>query len=80
MQIHQPQVTLRFVEENVSGQIVPLAGAFHHTPRTFRAALAFLASGAFPFERLLTHEVGLEGVAALFDAPPEDYLKAVVRP
>jgi len=59
---------------------VRLAGAFHHTPRTFRAALAFLASGAFPFERLLTHEVGLEGVAALFDAPPEDYLKAVVRP
>jgi len=59
---------------------VRLAGAFHHTPRTFRAALAFLASGAFPFERLLTHEVGLEGVAGLFDAPPEDYLKAVVRP
>jgi L-iditol 2-dehydrogenase len=59
---------------------VRLVGAFHHTPRTFRAALAFLASGAYPFERLITHEVGLEGVAALFDDPPGDYLKAAVRP
>ena len=55
-------------------------GAFHHTPRTVRAALAFLASGARPWERLLTHDVGLEGVAALFADPPRDYLKAVVRP
>ena len=59
---------------------VRLVGAFHHTPRHFRAALAFLASGAYPFERLITHEVGLEGVAALFDHPPRDYLKAAVRP
>ena len=34
---------------------VRLVGAFHHTPRTMRAALAFLASGAYPFERLVTH-------------------------
>jgi len=61
-------------------QEVRLVGAFHHTPRHIRAALAFLASGAFPFERLVTHEVGLEGVAALFDDPPRDYLKAAVRP
>lgn len=59
---------------------VRLVGAFHHTPRHFRAALAFLASGAFPFQRLVTHEVGLEGVAPLFDDPPPDYLKAAVRP
>jgi L-iditol 2-dehydrogenase len=59
---------------------VRLAGSFHHTPRHFRAALAFLASGAYPFERLVTHEVGLEGVAALFEDPPLDYLKAAVRP
>jgi L-iditol 2-dehydrogenase len=59
---------------------VRLAGSFHHTPRHFRAALAFLASGAYPFERLVTHEVRLEGVAALFDDPPRDYLKAAVRP
>jgi L-iditol 2-dehydrogenase len=59
---------------------VRLLGAFHHTPRHFRAALAFLASGAFPFERLVTHEVGLEGVADLLDDPPRDYLKAAVRP
>ncbi len=55
-------------------------GAFHHTPRTVRAALAFLASGAYPWRRLLTHEVGLEGVAALFKDPPREYLKAIVRP
>jgi L-iditol 2-dehydrogenase len=59
---------------------VRLVGSFHHTPRHVRAALAFLASGAYPFERLITHEVGLEGVAALFDHPPRDYLKAAVRP
>ena len=57
-----------------------LRGAFHHTPRTFRAALAFLASGAYPWERLVTHRVGLEGVAALFAAPPRDLLKAAVIP
>jgi L-iditol 2-dehydrogenase len=55
-------------------------GAFHHTPQTVRAALAFLGSGAYPWRRLLTHEVGLEGVAGLFADPPRDYLKAVVRP
>jgi len=59
---------------------VRLVGSFHHTPRHIRAALAFLASGAYPFERLITHEVGLDGVAALFDDPPGDYLKAAVRP
>jgi hypothetical protein len=42
--------------------------------------LAFLASGACPWERLLTHEVGLDGVEALFADPPRDYLKAIVRP
>jgi L-iditol 2-dehydrogenase len=55
-------------------------GVFHHTPRSVRTALAFLASGARPWERLITHEVGLEGVAELFADPPRDYLKAAVRP
>ena len=55
-------------------------GAFHHTPQTVRAALAFLASGAYPWPLLLTHEVRLEDVAALFADPPRNYLKAVVRP
>jgi L-iditol 2-dehydrogenase len=59
---------------------VTLRGAFHHTPRTVRAALAFLGSGAYPFERLVTHRVGLDGLAALFDDPPADYLKAAVVP
>ena len=57
---------------------VTLKGAFHHTPRHVRAALAFLGSGAYPFERLITHQVGLEGVPALLADPPRDYLKAAV--
>jgi L-iditol 2-dehydrogenase len=57
-----------------------LRGSFHHTPRHVRAALAFLASGAYPWERLITHQVGLEGVAGLFADPPRDLLKAAVVP
>jgi L-iditol 2-dehydrogenase len=57
---------------------VTLRGAFHHTPLQTRTALAFLGSGAYPFERLITHQVGLEGVAALLSDPPADYLKAAV--
>jgi L-iditol 2-dehydrogenase len=59
---------------------VRLLGAFHHTPRHVRAALAFLSSGAWPFERLVTHRVGLEGVGPLLADPPADYLKAAVVP
>jgi len=61
-------------------QELTVRGSFHHTPRGVRAALVFLASGAHPWERLLTHEVGLEGLPALFADPPREYLKAVVRP
>jgi L-iditol 2-dehydrogenase len=57
-----------------------LRGAFHHTPRHVRAALAFLGSGAYPWERLVTHRVGLDGVAALFADPPRNLLKAAVIP
>ncbi len=57
-----------------------LRGAFHHTPATVRAALAFLAGDAYPWERLITHRVGLDGVAALLADPPLDYLKAAVIP
>ena len=57
-----------------------LRGSFHHAPRHVRAALAFLASGAHPWARLITHRVGLEGVAALFADPPRDLLKAAVIP
>jgi L-iditol 2-dehydrogenase len=57
-----------------------LRGAFHHTPATVRAALAFLANGAYPWERLITHRLGLDGVVALLSDPPRDYLKAAVVP
>lgn len=59
---------------------VRLVGAFPHTPRHLRAALGFLASEAYPFERLVTHRVGLEGVAPLFADPPRDLMKAAVTP
>jgi L-iditol 2-dehydrogenase len=64
--LHYEQLTLR--------------GAFHHTPRTLRAALAFLASGAHPWRALITHEVGLEGVVPLLADPPRGLLKAAVHP
>jgi threonine dehydrogenase-like Zn-dependent dehydrogenase len=59
---------------------VTLRGASRHAPAHVRSALAFLASGAYPWERLVTHEVGLDGVAALLADPPAGCLKAAVRP
>jgi L-iditol 2-dehydrogenase len=53
-------------------------GSFHHTPQTVRAALVFLASGAYPWARLVTHRISLEGLPALFAAPPDGLLKAAV--
>jgi L-iditol 2-dehydrogenase len=57
-----------------------LRGSFHHTPRHVRAALAFLASGAYPWEQLVTHQVGFDGVARLLADPPRHLLKAAVLP
>jgi len=57
-----------------------LVGSFHHRPRHVKAALAFLASGAYPWDRLITHQVSLEGVPALLADPPSDLLKAAVVP
>ncbi len=57
-----------------------IRGSFHHTPATVRAALAFLASGAYPWERLVTHRVSLAELPGLFADPPHDLLKAAVVP
>jgi L-iditol 2-dehydrogenase len=57
-----------------------IRGSFHHTPATVRAALAFLASGAYPWGRLVTHRVSLAELPALFADPPRDLLKAAVIP
>jgi L-iditol 2-dehydrogenase len=57
-----------------------IRGSFHHTPATVRAALGFLASGAYPWERLVTHRVLLDDLPALFADPPRDLLKAAVTP
>ena len=61
-------------------QELTIRGSFHHTPATVRAALVFLASGAYPWEQLVTHRVGLEGLPGLFADPPRDLLKAAVVP
>jgi L-iditol 2-dehydrogenase len=66
--------------ERIRREELTLCGAAGHAPRHFRAALAFLASGAYPWERLITHVVPLDGVPALLADPPEDYLKAAVHP
>jgi len=66
--------------ERIQREELTLRGAAGHAPRHFRAALAFLASGAYPWERLITHVVPLERVAALLAEPPADFLKAAVRP
>jgi L-iditol 2-dehydrogenase len=55
-------------------------GSFHHTPATVRAALGFLASGAYPWERLVSHRVLLADLPALFADPPPGLLKAAVIP
>jgi L-iditol 2-dehydrogenase len=57
-----------------------LRGAFHHRPANVRTALVFLASGAYPWERLVTHRVGLDALPGLFADPPRDLLKAAVHP
>jgi L-iditol 2-dehydrogenase len=66
--------------ERIRGEELTLCGAAGHTPRQFRAALGFLASGAYPWERLITHVLPLDRVAPLLADPPDDYLKAAVRP
>jgi L-iditol 2-dehydrogenase len=57
-----------------------IRGSFHHTPATVRAALGFLGSGAYPWERLVTHRILLDELPALFADPPRDLLKAAVVP
>ncbi len=66
--------------ERIHYDELTLRGVFHHTPQTVRAALAFLASGAYPWRALFTHEVSLEQLPAFLASPPDGYLKAVVRP
>ncbi|HSC90660.1 MAG TPA: zinc-binding dehydrogenase [Gaiellaceae bacterium] len=66
--------------ERVHYDELTLRGAFHHTPRHVRAALAFLASGAYPWERLVSHRIPLDALPGLFADPPRDLLKAAVYP
>ena len=72
--------TVRVDAYRVHYEELTLRGAFHHTPRHVRAALAFLATGAYPWEELVTHRVGLDRLPELFADPPRDLLKAAVIP
>jgi len=76
----EPGTELRVDTYRLHYEELTLRGSFHHAPRHVRAALAFLASAAYPWERLVTHEVSLEQVPALLADPPRDLLKAAVRP
>jgi threonine dehydrogenase-like Zn-dependent dehydrogenase len=48
--------------------------------RDLRAALAFLASGAYPWERLVTERVWLDELPDVFADPSSDLLLAAVYP
>ena len=76
----EPEEPIAADAERIRREELDLRGTSGHAPRHVRAALAFLASGAYPWERLVTHEVGLDGVASLLADPPDDCLKAAVRP
>lgn len=54
--------------------------SFPDTPASVRAALGFLASGAYPWGQLITHRVLLADLPALLADPPDDLLKAAVVP
>ena len=76
----EPGTELRVDTYRLHYEELTLRGTFHHAPRHVRAALAFLASGAYPWQRLITHRVRLEDVPGLLADPPQDYLKAAVIP
>ncbi|MEO7794408.1 MAG: zinc-binding dehydrogenase, partial [Thermoanaerobaculia bacterium] len=58
-----------------------LLGSYHHTPRSFRAAIARLRAARSDFRALLTHEEPLEHVgAALCAMMDRRALKVVIRP
>jgi L-iditol 2-dehydrogenase len=70
----------RFDAYRLHYEELTLRGSFHHTPSTVRAALGFLASGAYPWHELVTHRILLADLPALFSDPPRDLLKAAVVP
>src|SRR4029077_11511249 len=67
----EPAEPLAADAERIPREELTLCGAAGHAPRHFRAALAFLASGSYPWERLVTHAVPLEGVGPLLADPPD---------
>jgi threonine dehydrogenase-like Zn-dependent dehydrogenase len=61
-----------------AGEIEP--SSFPDTTASVRAALGFLASGAYPWGQLITHRVLLADLPTLLVDPPDDLLKAAVVP
>ena len=48
--------------------------------RSLLAIVHLPPSGAYPWDRLITHRIGLDELPALFADPPRDLLKAAVYP
>ncbi len=61
-----------------AAELAPDDGLTAHTPATVGAALGFLASGAYPWERLITHRVLFDDLPALVADPPTGLLEAAV--
>ena len=53
-----------------------------YTPGEFRHSLASIADGQFDVTGLVSHEIGLNGVAEVFEAlrDPESYAKVIIDP
>ena len=66
--------------ETMRAQLRPSVGVAIFVCYAVLFTLAFLASGAYPWQRLVTHRVRLEDVPALLADPPQDYMKAAVIP
>jgi len=64
------------------GKEVDIRFAFGYTPLEFRDTLHMLADGTLDASALVTGTVGLDGVAAAFDAlgDPETHAKILIDP
>jgi L-iditol 2-dehydrogenase len=62
-----PGTSIRLDTRRVHYEELALLGAFHHTPELIRRAVEWLESGMLVPDRLLTHRMGLEGVAGALE-------------
>jgi L-iditol 2-dehydrogenase len=76
-----PGTSIRLDTGRVHYEELTLLGAFHHSPRAIRQALALLASGDIVPDGLITHRMGLEGVPEALALMAESAaLKVLIEP